>query len=375
MKKITLLFALMFFSVSVIYADKPLKFIFSEDIGYDDNIYLSNEDKTGSAVSSTQLFAEYLVNIPNTGLKFGANANVGYNAYLESPAKNDYMNAGAGLNIGNRFFSVEEEFLYTADPATSELTDRAKRINNYASFKIKTSSEKMFSIGFLVSDILDKYIDDQYENLNRNRINIGAQAYYNLSSRTSFYIGYLFSNINYEDNEYSNSIGNSFILGVNGTVAQKIKGSAQISYDMRNYDKEGDGLEKDADIFGYLLSLTYEPTNRSSIILSGERKIEESVFTNNRYYISTEVGIEYKQKIFQKWEAGLFVSYENIDYPGKIDGVNRYDDLINVKPSIEYQFKEYLFASLWYQFRNRTSNCSMAEYTNNKVGIQVKLCF
>ena len=375
MKKITLLFALMFFSVSVIYADKPLKFIFSEDIGYDDNIYLSNEDKTGSAVSSTQLFAEYLVNIPNTGLKFGANANVGYNAYLESPAKNDYMNAGAGLNIGNRFFSVEEEFLYTADPATSELTDRAKRINNYASFKIKTSSEKMFSIGFLVSDILDKYIDDQYENLNRNRINIGAQVYYNLSSRTSFYIGYLFSNINYEDNEYSNSIGNSFMLGVNGTVAQKIKGSAQISYDMRNYDKEVDGLEKDADIFGYLLSLTYEPTNRSSIILSGERKIEESVFTNNRYYISTEVGIEYKQKIFQKWEAGLFVSYENIDYPGKIDGVNRYDDLINVKPSIEYQFKEYLFASLWYQFRNRTSNCSMAEYTNNKVGIQVKLCF
>ncbi|MBQ2219207.1 MAG: outer membrane beta-barrel protein, partial [Elusimicrobia bacterium] len=322
MKKITLLFALMFFSVSVIYADKPLKFIFSEDIGYDDNIYLSSEDKTGSAVSSTQLFAEYLVNIPNTGLKFGANANVGYNAYLESPAKNDYMNAGAGLNIGNRFFSVEEEFLYTADPATSELTDRAKRINNYASFKIKTSSEKMFSIGFLVSDILDKYIDDQYENLNRNRINIGAQAYYNLSSRTSFYIGYLFSNINYEDNEYSNSIGNSFILGVNGTVAQKIKGSAQISYDMRNYDKEVDGLEKDADIFGYLLSLTYEPTNRSSIVLSGERKIEESVFTNNRYYISTEVGIEYKQKIFQKWEAGLFVSYENIDYPGKIDGVN-----------------------------------------------------
>ena len=375
MKKITLLFALMFFSVSVIYADKPLKFIFSEDIGYDDNIYLSNEDKTGSAVSSTQLFAEYLVNIPNTGLKFGANANVGYNAYLESPAKNDYMNAGAGLNIGNRFFSVEEEFLYTADPATSELTDRAKRINNYASFKIKTSSEKMFSIGFLVSDILDKYIDDQYENLNRNRINIGAQAYYNLSSRTSFYIGYLFSNINYEDNEYSNSIGNSFMLGVNGTVAQKIKGSAQISYDMRNYDKKVDGLEKDADIFGYLLSLTYEPTNRSSIILSGERKIEESVFTNNRYYISTEVGIEYKQKIFQKWEAELFVSYENIDYPGKIDGVNRYDDLINVKPSIEYQFKEYLFASLWYQFRNRTSNCSMAEYTNNKVGIQVKLCF
>ena len=375
MKKITLLLLLIFFSVSVIYADKPLKFIFSEDVGYDDNIYLSSEDTTSSIISSTQLFAEYLVNIPNTGLKFGANANVGYNAYFESPAKNDYMNAGAGLNISNRFFSLEEEFLYTADPATSELTDRAKRINNYASLKIKSSSEKMFSAGLLVSDILDKYIDDEYKSLSRNRINAGVQGYYNLTSRTSFYIGYLFSNINYEDNEWNNFTGNSFMLGVNGTVAQKIKGSAQISYDMRNYDKDIEGIESNVSIFGYILSLTYEPTNRNSIILSGERKMEESVFTNNRYYISTEVGLEYRQKILQKWEAGLFVSYENINYPEKIDGVNRYDDLINIKPSIEYEFKDYLFAGLWYQFRNRTSNCSAAEYVNNRVGIQVKLCF
>lgn len=375
MKKITLLLALMFFSFSVIYADSPLQFIFSQDLGYDDNIYLSDDDTVSSAVSSTQLFAEYLSNIPNTGLKVGANANIGYNAYLESPAKNDYMNAGAGFNIGNRFFYLDEEFLYTADPATSELTDRAKRINNYVSLKFKSSSEKMFSVGAIVSDILDKYIDDEYKSLNRNRINAGVQGYYNLSARTSFYIGYLFSNINYEDNEYSNSIGNSFILGVNGTVAQKIKGSAQISYDMRNYEKDIDGIDSDASIFGYLLSLTYEPTNRNYIVLSGERKMEESAFTNNRYYISTEVGIEYKQKLWQKWEAGLLASYENIDYPGKIDGINRYDDLINIKPSIEYQFKEYLFASLWYQFRNRTSNCSAAEYANNKVGIQVKFCF
>lgn len=375
MKKITLLLTLMFFSVSVIYAAKPFKFTFSEDIGYDDNIYLSSEDATSSAISSTQLLAEYLVNIPNTALKFGANANVGYNAYLESPAKNDYVNAGAGFNIGNGKFYLDEQFLYTADPATSELTERAKRINNYAVFKFRTSTEKMFSIGLNISDILDKYLDDAYKYLNRNRLNAGAQVYYNLSSRTSFYIGYLFSNIRYESYKCNNSMNNSFSLGIIGNITQKIKGSAQVSYDTRKYEEDIEDIESNAEIIGYNLSLTYEPTNRTSLTLSGERKMEESVFVNNRYYVSTEVGLEYKQKILQKWEAGLLVSYENMDYQEKVDGVNRYDDLIKVKPSIEYKFKDYLFAGLWYQFRNRTSNCSVAEYVNNRAGIQLKLCF
>ena len=375
MKKITLLLALVFFSISVIYADKPLKFMFSEDIIYDDNIYLSDKDATSSAISSTQLLAEYLVNIPNTGLKFGANANIGYNAYTENPAKNDYMNAGAGFNVGNNKFSLDEKFLYTADPATSELTERAKRINNIASFRFKTSLEKKFSIGFLVSDIFDRYMDNMYKSLNRNRVNAGAQVYYNMSPKTSFYFAYLYSIIKYENNDRNNSNGNSFSLGVNGNVTQKVKGTAQISYDTRNYDEDVEGADSNFGIFGYLLSLTYEPTRRDTIILSGERKVEEATFANNRYYISTGIGLEYKHSFYQKWTLGLLAAYENIGYPETVEDVNRNDDLIKVKPSIEYKFKDYLFASLWYQFRNKSSNFDSVEYTDNKVGLQVKFCF
>ena len=375
MKRIVSLLTLMFLVASVAYADKPLQFIFSEDVSYDDNIYSTKDDKKSSAISSSQLFAKYSSNIPNSGLKIGANANIGYNAYSEEPAKNDYMNAGAGFNIGNSKFSLDEKFLYTADPATSELTERAKRINNIASFRFKTSLEKMFSIGFVVSDIFDKYIDDEYKSLNRNRINAGAQLYYNVSPKTSFYFAYLFSNIKYEDNENYDSNGNSFSLGVNGNVTKKIKGTAQVSYDTRSYDKDIEGMDSDFGIFGYLLSLTYEPTTKDSILLKGERKMEESTFANNRYYISTEVGLEYKHKIQQKWTLGLLASYENIGYPETVDGLNRTDDLIKVKPSIEYKFKDYLFAGVWYQFKNKASNYDVVEYSDNKVGIQMKLCF
>jgi len=376
MKKIVSTLLIMCFVAVSVYADKPFKFIISEDVSYDDNIYLTKENTKSSIISSTQLFAEYLNNIPNSGLKLGAKANLGYNAYSESPAKNDYMNAGLGFNLSNNRFFLAEDFLYTADPATSELTERAKRMNNIASFRFKTSLEKRFSIGFLVSDIYDKYVDDDFSDLDKNRINAGAQLYYNVSSKTSFYLGYLVSRIDYEKESVRESFGNSVSLGVNGKVSKKIKGTAQVSFDTRSYDKELENADRNTSLFGYLVSLTYEPTHKNSLVLSGERKMEESTFANNRYYISTEVGLQYKQEILTKWTAGIFASYENMGYPETVNDINRSDDLIKVRPSIEYKFKEYLFASIWYQLKNKASNFSdSVEYLDNKVGAQIKVCF
>ncbi len=377
MKKIISTLLITCFVAVSVYADSPFKFAVSEDISYDDNIYLTKNDTKSSIISSTQLFAEYLNNIPNSGLKFGAKANIGYNAYSEAAAKNDYMNAGVGVNLSNSKFFLDENFLFTADPATSELTERAKRINNIASFRFKTSLEKMFSIGFLVSDIYDNYVDDDFSALNKNRVNFGVQAYYNLSTKTSFYLGYLLSRIDYEKESVRESFGNSISLGVNGKIAKKIKGTAQISYDTRSYDKEVEHADRNTSLFGYLLALTYEPTIRNSIELSGERKMEESTFANNRYYVSTEIAAKYKQKIYTKWTAGILVAYENMAYPETVDDTNRVDNLIKVRPSIEYKFKDNLFATLWYQLRNKTSNYDSdnVEYLDNKVGAQIKFCF
>ena len=374
-KLISTLLITCFVAVSV-YAEKPLKFIFLEDVSYDDNIYLTKDDTKSSIISSTQLFAEYLNNIPNSGLKLGAKANLGYNAYSEAAAKNDYMNAGLNINLSNSKFFLDENFLYTADPATSELTERAKRISNIASFRFKTSLEKKISIGFLASDIYDNYIDDDFSGLNKNRVNFGVQAYYNVSTKTSFYLGYLLSRIDYEKESFRESFGNSVSLGVNGKLAKKIKGTAQISYDTRSYDKELENADRNTGLFGYLVSLTYEPTINNSIELTGERRMEESTFANNRYYISTEVGLQYKHQILTKWTAGIFASYENMAYPETVNDINRSDDLIKVKPSIEYKFKDYLFASVWYQLRNKASNFGdVVEYLDNKVGAQIKFCF
>ncbi|MDD2524059.1 MAG: outer membrane beta-barrel protein [Endomicrobiaceae bacterium] len=362
-------------SVSSLFAEKPLSFLFLENLSYDDNIYYASKDKKSSEISSSQLFAKYFSNIPNTSLDLFAKVNVGYNAYTQDTAKNNFLNTGLDVVLENNKFTLKESFIYTSDPASSDLTERAQRMSNVALFEFRTSLEKMFSVGFVMSDLYDKYVEEKFEYLDRNRLNSGVQLFYNLSPKTSFFVEYLFSNINYQTNANSDSLGNSFIAGVNGQIASKVKGTAQVSYDQRNYDKEVNGAKKDADLCGYLVSLAYTPTTQNAITLSGERKMQETLYGANRYYVSTSVALELKQKIYQKWEASLLLAYEKMSYPISFNNVDRNDDLYRVIPSVEYNFTETLSAGVWYQFKDRQSNVDGEEYNNNKVGANIKLHF
>lgn len=376
MKKTIFLLSLFLVSaVSPSFAEKPLSFLFLENGSYDDNIYLTKDNKQSSGISSSQLFAKYFSNIPNTGLDLFAKANVGYNAYTKDSSKNDFWNSGLDVMLENSNFTLKESFIYTSDPASSDLTDRAERMGNVALFEFRTSLEKMFSIGFVMSDLYDKYIEEKYEYLNRNRWNSGVQLFYNLSPKTSFFVEYLFSSIHYQENVNSDSLGNSYIAGINGQIAPKIKGTAQVSYDQRNYDKEVNGSEKNIDLCGYLVSITYNPTTKNAVILSGERKMQETLYGANRYYVSTEVSMELKQKIYKKWEASLLVAYENMNYPVSVNSVERNDDLFKAVPCIEYNFTDYFSAGVWYQFRDRQSNVNTEDYTSNKAGASIKIQF
>jgi hypothetical protein len=370
MKKIILLASIFFIATAQIYAARHIKFTLVEDLCYDDNIYLRRNNKISSIISSTQLYADYATRLPGTNWKVGVDANIGYHMYSENPSRNNYMNAGLGISLGNRYLTLSDRVIYTADGINAEI-DRAKRITNIASLTFRTPLSRKFSLALLARDTLHKYLDDDYERLNRNRIDLGARLYYHLTAKTSLYFSYLFYSIKYEKSSYNNSYGHEYSLGITGRLAPKVTGDARVTYNMRRYERD----DKDVDLLGYFLSLKYVPTNRSSLTLFGSRKMEESSYRNNRYYISTEVGLKYEQKLWRKWSAALGVSYENVAYPNATNGVKRTDDYLRISPSLTYHFRENLVATLYYRYRCRWSNFDYAEYTNNRIGIRIKFYF
>ncbi len=375
MKKVAVLVFLTAFATIPAAAEKPFHLVASETLSYDDNIYLTDKNKKDSFISTTRVGADYRAPIPSTGLMLNADAGVGYNAYTEKHNKNNYWEAMGGFGVSNDQFQLGDRVLYTSDPANSALTERQKRLNNTGYISYMTSREKMFGIGFSASDSYDRYMAAEMQYLTRNRLNLGAQLYYNMTAKTQFFVDYMFSDITYKANKYNNSVGSTVGLGVNGQIAAKVTGTAKVTYAMRDYDHSLAGADDYNDLFGYYVALTWTPTTRNTIRLSGERKMEETRWATNRYFADTLISLYASHKLTDKFTAALALSWENMDYAKRVNNVKRDDNLYVVRPELNYQFKEWLSAGVWYQFRTRHSNWKSADYDSNKTGVFVKAVF
>ena len=238
-----------------------------------------------------------------------------------------------------------------------------------------TSSEKKFGVGISADDVFDRYMKSEWSYLNRNRVNLGAQLYYNVSPKTNFFAEYTYSDISYQDNKENESTGNSVGLGVNGQLASKLSGTAKITYDMRDYDESIAGVDSYNDLVGYYVALEWQPTARNTVRLSGQRRMEETLYGNNRYFADTLVSLYASQKIYDKWTASLTLSWEDMDYAYEYQGEKRNDGVYTIRPEVDYQFKDWLSAGVWYQWRNRDSNTEGYDYDSNKAGVFVKALF
>lgn len=376
-KSIFLTFVLAFAAVLTLNASE-LKFMASEDLSYDDNIYLTNGNRIGSAISSTKIGALYDLTVPNSSLEGKFSAVGGYNAFQKHNNRNGYWDALVDAEFGNKVFKVGNRFLLTSDPANSELTQREQRINNNVYATYRTSAYNKLSLGFKVSDEINKYTEGgNIKDLDRNRVNAGAGIYYNISEKTNLLAEYTFTALTYNSNHANNSTGGMLALGIEGKIAPKVDGEAKLTYNYRNYSHDKTGCDNYGNLIGYNVAVTWEPTTQNLLRLSGTRDFEETTYTNNRYFVSTGVKLYGSQKIMEKFTAGLTLAYENLAYPkANAAGVKRSDDVYTIRPEVNYQFKEWLSAGVWYQHRRRTSDAGAANYYfNNRVGAFVKAIF
>ena len=369
MKKLLLPFVFIL-TASAVFAQMPVKFMASEDISYDDNIYLTENNTRDSFISTTRVGAAYETQIPDSSLLLNANATVGYNAYTRDSSANNSWDALADIGLKNEFFSLGNTFLYTSDPANNSLTERAKRITNRTYFDAISSTEKMFGAGLTLANTYNRYMKDIWEDLNRNRIDAGVQLYYNISPMTNFYAEYVYTDINYNTNKVNNSQGGAIGLGVKTDFTAKLTGNAKVTYDYRNYANDLAGADNFNSLIGYFLALKWTPNTLSEVSISGSRTMEETVFINDRYFEDTNITVAGSYKFQDRFTGSLALSYDNMNYR-KTD---RTYDLYTIRPSVDYQFMDWLSAGVWYQYRARASNGPF-EYDNNKVGVFVKGTF
>ncbi len=106
--------------------------------------------------------------------------------------------------------------------------------------------------------------------------------------------------------------------------------------------------------------------------VSGEvyRRDVPSLSQTAQNYTATGFRASVRQVFAEKYSASLAGGFENTDYssagPG---GVNRNDDYLWFRPSLNYQFNERINAGVFCFYRTKNSNADGADFSNKQIGV------
>jgi Putative beta-barrel porin 2 len=127
------------------------------------------------------------------------------------------------------------------------------------------------------------------------------------------------------------------------------------------------------------LGADYHPFTDTTFSLTGFRKIFASPLFAGEFYTATGVSFTVDQKIFQRVTAEVLVGYEHDSYnstggPGSFD-IGRTDDYVYFRPSLTYNFRQWLSVTVYYQYSRNSSTTSSDAFFDNRVGGQISFTF
>jgi Putative beta-barrel porin 2 len=156
-----------------------------------------------------------------------------------------------------------------------------------------------------------------------------------------------------------------------GKLALQLSAGGEIRY----YDSPG-GLTKATPVFS--LGLTYRPFPDTSIGLSAYRNVNASPSLVAENYVATGLAVRLYQLLFQRVTVGISAGYENDQYLAtqvEAAEANRVDNYFFIEPLFTYRFRDWLSATLSYEFRRNASNESSSNFFDNRVTFSVGVNF
>lgn len=341
---------------------------------YDSNIYLRPTGERGSFITKNELALEALLpwrKLHSLSGGYGVESHLyskdsRANNAINQSAHLDYVYTGAyGLT-----FRAGDRYINTRDQASSQLVERDRRWANIASTSLDYDPENGYLAGGVdASQSTHKYLGAaRARQLNRYTQRAGFNVGYKVQPKTKLYAAYHRSVTHYtvhrepgdqDKNSKSHDVG----VGLSGTIAPKVTGQAEAGMAYREYDETPiGGVTRVTRNVTVATDLTYKPTDRTDVILSLHRSLEESISDSNRFYISHSAVLDVKHKLPRKLSVGLNAAFGLDKYPdtqaiGTTRG-DRRDDIYQLGGWITYDIQAWLTTGLSQVYRERNSTFS-----------------
>jgi hypothetical protein len=125
------------------------------------------------------------------------------------------------------------------------------------------------------------------------------------------------------------------------------------------------------------LSASYQPSDATSITLSGSRRTNNSGVLAAQDYAATIVDFGLRQRFLQRFYVGVNTGYQNSDYFSTVNGVSatRQDNYYFIEPSLDFSITRFWTFGGYYLHRQNDSSTESFRFNDNQVGARTGLIF
>ncbi len=222
--------------------------------------------------------------------------------------------------------------------------------------------------GFLTRD----YINNNQEARNNNRTPLGAIVYARIRPKVSLLFELGWENIDYTNQQAgADSLDSEQLLaygGITWDATAKTSGTLKMGWLGKNFASE----ERDniSDL-GWSAAIQYRPKPYSTFNLVTVRAPEESTTGLADAVVVSSVNLDW----VHYWRPAIHTRFgllgTNDDYVGEPRTDHRY----NLSGGVFYQMRRWLELGLDYTYESRTSDQSLAEYTDNVFLFSVRTAY
>jgi len=271
------------------------------------------------------------------------------------------MAGGLSLQLLDRYHLGHDDFGFSG--ATDE--DQREYESNLLMATVDWDITEKVRVKIDYSNFILMYDDSINDFLERQDDVVDVYGFYRYSVKTSLFLQYRYTSVEYDTDTVKDNTQNSYYAGVRWDTTEKLALMFKAGIQQKDFDTDTLAFE-DSDNFVVDLQALYRATEKTEMKFNLYRLNEESDtrVASERVVFGARFG--YKQEFTEKITGLADLSYEKADYTELLT-LERDEDTYRFRPAVQYLFKDWLMGELAYEFEVRDSTENLFDYQTNTV--------
>jgi hypothetical protein len=262
--------------------------------------------------------------------------------------------------------NIRDDYTLTSDPPNSELTGRIESTTNVAAPEVEYRLTDRFSLGADYS--FTRVTFPAILELDRSEHLGGGSVFWKFLPKTDLKFTYRYGNKAFDTATNRDVTRNVALLGLRGDLTSKLSSTFRLGYEDREPTRGRSPAYRGLVAGGDWI---YKPTDRTTISLLTDRSVQESVFADALFFVSTVATVTAEHRVVPKLLASVRVTGGDNSYPTKATlGTRtkfRDDTILGAGVRIEYDIQPWMRVGVDYSTTRRVSNFREFNFTDDRV--------